>query len=80
MFADLSNCSACNSICCKSVKCELLTDKGCQIYSERPLFCNVDRYFETYRPCETIEEWYNINLKSCELLRRTFIEDDKLHT
>lgn len=74
MFSEVSNCSACDSVCCRSVKCKLLTDKGCSIYSERPLFCNVDLYFETHKPCKTVEEWYDINLKSCASLQKAYKE------
>ena len=45
----------------------------CKIYEQRPISCNVDEYYKKYYSAKmTIEEFYQMNLKSCELLRQEF--------
>lgn len=38
----------------------------CTIYNERPIFCNVDKYYDTHLVGKmTREEWYAQNHKAC---------------
>lgn len=42
----------------------------CTIYKSRPIFCNVDAYYEKYLKYElSREEFYKINKQECETLR-----------
>ena len=45
----------------------------CKIYNKRPIFCNVDKYYKKYLSrTMTLEEFYKINQKSCQLLYNKF--------
>ena len=81
-------CDKCG-LCCEHVNENLLgegLDRGdgvcmhfdekdhiCSIYSERPIFCNVDKAYEKYftNRC-TREEFYKINYMSCEKLKERY--------
>ena len=42
----------------------------CLIYENRPLFCKVDEMYEIcFKDKITIEEYYNLNYKSCSKLK-----------
>ena len=44
----------------------------CKIYKNRPLICNVDAYYEKFlKNLMTKQDFYEINYKVCENLRRT---------
>ncbi len=49
-------------------------DRGtslCRIYGERPIFCNVDEFYELYCAAHmTREEFYRQNKRECEQLRK----------
>lgn len=41
----------------------------CLIYNERPIICNVNKMYEYYFSNQyTIEQYYNINKASCDML------------
>lgn len=43
----------------------------CRIYEHRPLFCNVDAYYERYLANRmSREEWYILNQKVCRRLQQ----------
>lgn len=43
----------------------------CRIYEHRPLFCNVDAYYERYLTKRmSREEWYVLNQKVCRRLQQ----------
>ena len=45
----------------------------CKIYINRPIFCNVDKFYEQYLLSEcSIEEFYSINYESCEILKERY--------
>ena len=53
--------------------CKFLDEEKnlCRIYSARPIFCNVDAYYEKYLSgCMTREDFYSQNKKICEEIRR----------
>lgn len=45
----------------------------CRIYEERPLFCNVDRYFEEhYKDSMSREDFYALNQRECAKLQKQY--------
>ena len=76
-------CDKCG-LCCKNIRlsslsskldrgdgvCKHLKDNLCEIYSQRPIFCNVEAYYEKFL-AEKIsrEEFYNMNREVCERLK-----------
>ena len=49
------------------------TTNLCTIYEVRPIMCNVDRSYEIYFKSKlSLEEYYNINLQSCKVLKRKY--------
>lgn len=45
----------------------------CKIYSERPIFCNVDKFYDTFLFAEyTKEEFYIANYESCKMLKERY--------
>ena len=52
--------------------CKFLSEKNlCKIYSERPLFCNVDAYWEKYlSEIMSREQFHKINYKVCAALKK----------
>lgn len=44
----------------------LLPNNLCSIYSERPIWCNVDLYYDQFLTTKmTRDEWYSLNEKAC---------------
>jgi Fe-S-cluster containining protein len=73
-------CDQCG-LCCKAASkiglptkedgsCIYLEDNKCSIYNTRPDICNIDTLFEVIDHGLTKEEWYKINQKSCEDIKR----------
>ena len=79
------DCDRCGA-CCKNIRlsefyckefdrgdgvCKYLTaDNLCMIYSERPLFCNVDAYYEKFLSHKmSREKYYEMNRASCAELK-----------
>ena len=76
-------CDKCG-LCCKNIRfsslaaeldrgdgvCKHLKDNLCEIYSERPIFCNVEAYYDKYLS-EKIsrEEFYKNNRAVCKKLK-----------
>lgn len=61
--------------------CKFLDEKTnlCRIYSTRPIFCNVDAYYEKYlRNVMTREEFYRQNKAACQKLRSSEICSEDL--
>ena len=55
--------------------CKHLKNNLCEIYSERPIFCNVDAYWEKFLSDKmTREEFYKFNYAACALLKKKFSE------
>ena len=45
----------------------------CKIYDERPIFCNVDKFYEEHLADKfSIEEYYQVNYKSCKTLKERY--------
>ena len=45
----------------------------CEIYSERPIFCNVDKFYEKYLSMKySREEFYSINYETCKILKERY--------
>lgn len=45
----------------------------CEIYEKRPIFCNVDQFYNVYLSLEiTREEFYAINYKSCKIIKERY--------
>jgi len=76
-------CDKCG-LCCKNIRfsslsseldrgdgvCKHLKDNLCEIYSQRPIFCNVDAYYEKFLAGKiSREEFYNMNREVCERLK-----------
>lgn len=81
-------CSKCGACCRKIGKiypelegpsgaCIYLSeDNLCSIYPDRPLLCNVDKYYDEFlKDKMSREEFYNLNLAACKKLQE---EDDKV--
>ena len=52
--------------------CLYFDDKSklCKIYNDRPIKCNIDKFYELY--FSTIinkEDFYKLNIKSCKILK-----------
>jgi hypothetical protein len=78
-------CDKCG-ICCRNIRlsdlssdfdrgdgvCKHLTAENlCEIYSERPIFCNVDAYYEKYLSEKlSREEFHELNRAACEQLKK----------
>ena len=76
-------CDKCG-LCCKNIRfsslsseldrgdgiCKHLKNNLCEIYSQRPIFCNVDAYYEKFL-AEKIsrEEFYKMNRAVCKKLK-----------
>ena len=55
--------------------CEFFDDDThlCRIYNERPIFCNVDKFYEEYLSEQfPREEYYDVNYKSCKTLKERY--------
>lgn len=51
--------------------CKYLDGNLCSIYENRPIVCRIDDAFEVFfKDRMTREEYYELNKKSCELLRK----------
>ena len=76
-------CDKCG-LCCKNIRfstlsadldrgdgvCKHLKDNLCEIYSQRPIFCNVDAYYEKFLAEKVSrEEFYKQNLEVCRRLK-----------
>lgn len=80
-------CSKCGA-CCRKIGllapelegpngvCKYLSeDNLCTIYPDRPIFCNVDKFYDKYMSDKmSREDFYNLNLAECKKLQ----EDDKI--
>ena len=84
-------CDRCGA-CCKNIRlskfyseeldrgdgvCKNLTkDNLCAIYSERPIFCNVDAYYEKFLSHKmSREKYYRLNRVICEQLKKIDRQD-----
>lgn len=78
------DCEKCG-LCCKNIRfsslsaeldrgdgvCKHLKDNLCEIYSQRPIFCNVDAYYEKFLAEKVSrEEFYKWNREVCERLKK----------
>lgn len=78
------DCEKCG-LCCKNIRfsslsgeldrgdgvCKHLKDNLCEIYSQRPIFCNVDAYYEKFLAKKVSrEEFYKWNREVCERLKK----------
>lgn len=80
------NCEQCGA-CCRNVGktelgkqlalpngiCKYLNQKTnlCTIYKDRPIYCNVDKYYEKYLSDKiSKQEFYNMNKKECDKLQK----------
>lgn len=80
------NCEQCGA-CCRNVGktklgkhlalpngiCKYLDQKTnlCTIYKDRPIYCNVDKYYEKYLSDKmSKQEFYNMNKKECDKLQK----------
>ena len=51
-------------------RCKYLKDNLCSIYENRPLICRVDEMYELfYKEVMTLEEFYTLNYKACDVLK-----------
>ena len=51
--------------------CMYLKDNKCSIYDKRPLLCRVDdSYHAFFKDQMSIEDYYNINYKACDELKK----------
>lgn len=80
------NCERCGA-CCRTVGktelgkhlalpngiCKYLNQKTnlCTIYKDRPIYCNVDKYYEKYLFDKiSKQEFYDMNKKECDKLQK----------
>lgn len=53
---------------CKYFNCET---KLCKVYENRPIKCNIDKFYEVYfKGKMTIDEYYEVNYKVCNFLKK----------
>lgn len=78
-------CDCCGA-CCRNIRlsnlsagldrgdgvCKHLTaDNLCAVYNERPIFCNVDAYYEKFLSDKmSREKFYKLNHTACERLKK----------
>lgn len=77
-------CSRCGT-CCRNLNksdlyksidrgdgvCKYLNGNLCSIYEKRPMLCRIDEsYIFYFKDMITIEEYYKLNYKSCNKLRK----------
>ncbi len=78
-------CDKCGA-CCKNIRlsrwakdldrgdgvCKHLTAENlCEIYAERPIFCNVEAYYDEYfSDVMSREKFYKINYDACKRLKK----------
>ena len=77
-------CDKCGE-CCRNLKmsevysdldrgdgiCKYLKGNLCSIYENRPLKCRIDdSYYEFFKDSMTLEEFYDVNNKMCEELKK----------
>lgn len=47
--------------------------KLCEIYDDRPIFCNVDKFYEKYfRDKYSREDYYSVNYDICNKLKERY--------
>ena len=85
------SCDCCGA-CCKNIRrstfyteeldrgdgvCKHLTAENlCEIYSERPIYCNVDAYYEKFlSQSMSREKFYEMNHLACEQLKKIDRQD-----
>ena len=85
------DCDRCG-VCCKNIRrsifyteeldrgdgvCKHLTAENlCEIYSSRPIFCNIDAYWEKFLSEEiSREKFYEINRDACARLKKIDRQD-----
>lgn len=45
----------------------------CKIYSERPIVCNVDKFYDEYLASKfSRKEFYAVNYESCKMLKERY--------
>lgn len=88
------SCDCCGA-CCKNIRysyfysedldrgdgvCKYLTtDNLCAIYADRPIFCNIDAYYDRYLSDKmSREEFHELNRAACERLKNPDKLTDKL--
>jgi uncharacterized protein len=55
--------------------CEKLKDNKCEVYEDRPLICNIDKFYDTYFKGKIKRSaYYKQQTKTCEFLVRPTIE------
>lgn len=83
------NCDKCG-LCCRNIKnsaikvdldrgdgvCKNLSENNlCKIYYERPIFCNIDAYYEKFlQDLMTREKFHEINRQVCKKLKNIFTQ------
>ena len=87
-------CDCCGA-CCKNIRLSefyseeldrgdgvcihLTADNLCEIYSERPLFCNIDAYWEKFLTEEmTREDFYEMNYRACAKLKKLTAQGNRV--
>ena len=86
------DCDRCG-ICCKNIRranfpheldrgdgvCKHLTeDNLCGIYAERPIFCNVDAYYEKFlSQTMSREKFHALNHDACERLKNLTVDANR---
>jgi hypothetical protein len=86
------NCDSCG-LCCRKAylvpelsefigadgQCRYFINNQCSIYEERPLICNIEKYYETFlSEVLTKEEFYQKNYTSCMSLKNEFIDPSSI--
>lgn len=57
--------------------CKYLSENLCSIYESRPLLCRVDECYEKFfKDVMSLEKYYHLNQKACQLLKKTKIQEE----
>lgn len=90
------NCDCCG-VCCKNIRhsifyteefdrgdgvCKHLTAENlCAIYATRPLFCNIDAYYDKYLSHKMSREaFHKLNYAACRRLKNQYAPSDTLES
>lgn len=80
----LFDCDCCG-VCCRNIRqsefgkeldrgdgvCKYLKNNLCEIYSERPVFCNVDAYYDKFLSATmSREKFHELNHAVCKRLKK----------
>ena len=46
-------------------------EKKCSIYENRPIICDIERYYQNFIETMNFEEYFNLNVLNCQSLQKS---------